>query len=194
MFRFFIAGAVAFGVVFWITPNHDAEAFVVPAVQTLINQKSILNNVDIKEDEHEQYCLAKNIYEEARNQDLEGMLAVAATVLNRLNSPNFPKTICKVVYQTSRMNGVYSCQFSWVCNKKLRDRNPSKSKNIVERNMWDDIFALAKDIIIEYNKGSFIDKTEGAVNFHTLKVKPRWNKSLVNTVTIGDHKFYKPRE
>ena len=43
--------------------------------------------------------MAKNIYFEARNEATVGQLAVAQTVINRVNSSRFPNSICDVVYQ-----------------------------------------------------------------------------------------------
>ena len=42
-------------------------------------------------------CLAQNIYFEARSEPLEGKLAVAHVVMNRVASRYFPDTVCGVV-------------------------------------------------------------------------------------------------
>lgn len=55
-------------------------------------------------------CLAEAIYREARGESLVGQLAVAQTIINRKNHPNFPDSICKVVFQKN--------QFSWTKNFK----------------------------------------------------------------------------
>ena len=47
----------------------------------------------------EAFCLAKNVYFEARNQPLAGQLAVISVTVNRVNDSRFPNTICGVVYQ-----------------------------------------------------------------------------------------------
>lgn len=65
-------------------------------------------------------ALAKNIYFEARGENIEGQLAVAQVVLNRTKSLAFPDTIADVVYQ--RHGQV--CQFSWVCEKEHRIKDP----------------------------------------------------------------------
>lgn len=48
-------------------------------------------------------CLGNVMYHEARGEGDEGMLMVAEVVLNRLDDPRFPKTICSVVN-----NGFYT--------------------------------------------------------------------------------------
>ena len=64
--------------------------------------------------------MALNIYHEARNESTAGQVAVAQVVLNRVESPGFPQTICGVVYQgqhTKRGTPIRDrCQFSWYCD------------------------------------------------------------------------------
>ena len=76
--------------------------------------------------EDELYCLAQNIYFEAGNQPLAGKIAVANVTFNRVEDPQFPDTICGVVYQAkTRVNWKgdvvpikHKCQFSWYCDGK----------------------------------------------------------------------------
>lgn len=49
--------------------------------------------------------LSKLVYAEARGEPYKGMVAVAATVLNRVASSKFPNTIAGVIYQS----GAYTC-------------------------------------------------------------------------------------
>ena len=44
-------------------------------------------------------CIAMAIYFEARSEPLEGQVAVANTIMNRVHSPYFPDTPCEVVKQ-----------------------------------------------------------------------------------------------
>ncbi len=46
--------------------------------------------------------LAALIYCEAGNQSYEGMVAVGAVVVNRVNSSSFPNTISEVIYQSGQ--------------------------------------------------------------------------------------------
>ena len=47
----------------------------------------------------EAFCLAQNVYFEARNQPLAGQMAVISVTVNRVNDGRFPNTICGVVYE-----------------------------------------------------------------------------------------------
>ena len=44
-------------------------------------------------------CLAKNIFYEAQNQPVLGMVAIADVTLNRVKDPRWPSTVCAVVEQ-----------------------------------------------------------------------------------------------
>lgn len=51
------------------------------------------------------YLLARAIYGEARGEPYLGQVAVAAVILNRVKSSNFPNTISGVIYQA----GAFTC-------------------------------------------------------------------------------------
>ena len=62
-------------------------------------------------------------------------MAVAKVILNRVKSPQYPNTICGVVYQgTQRRN---SCQFSFACDGQPDDvKQPAawaQAKHIAKR-------------------------------------------------------------
>lgn len=56
-------------------------------------------------------CMIRNVYMEARGEDLKGKMLVASVVINRSKDQHYPSTICGVVYQPH--------QFSWTSNKKV---------------------------------------------------------------------------
>ncbi len=56
--------------------------------------------------------LAAIIYCEAGNQSREGMVAVGAVVMNRVNSSSFPNTISEVIYQSGQFTPAYSGSLS----------------------------------------------------------------------------------
>ena len=62
----------------------------------------------------EENCLARAVYFESRSESDLGQLAVAKVILNRVKDPNYPKSICGVVYQGSGSRN--SCQFSFACD------------------------------------------------------------------------------
>lgn len=136
-------------------------------------------------DPQERECLAKAIYWEARNQSLDGKVAVGYVVMNRVNSGMWRDTVCKVVFQ--------GCQFSWVCGDKAK-KNLNALQNANEKFAWAESLALANELLSEYN--DIEDVTYGATFFHAHYVKPKWSrwKKIERTVRIDDHIFYRFRK
>ena len=133
------------------------------------------------------YCMAQNIYFEAGNQPLAGKIAVAQVVLNRLEHPNYPTTMCDVIYQAKwKENWLgnlvpirHQCQFSWFCD--------GKSDDPVDSPTWMYSLRVAADVV----QGKYGDITEGSTHYHTIYVHPYWADSLNETVVINEHVFYK---
>ena len=127
--------------------------------------------------EKQRNCLALNIYHEARGENIEGQLAVAQVTLNRVKDPNFPDSICQVVYE--RTNKV--CQFSWVCVKK--------SQYPTNREQYAQIKKLADSILRGEKKHARIEY-RNAVYYHADWVSPNWMAEKKEVARIGRHIFY----
>lgn len=121
-------------------------------------------------------CLRKAIYFEARGEGLKGEFAVAEVVLNRLDSPLFPKTVCGVVEQA----GHGACAFSWTCDGYSDQMRDAVSADRAGRIAW----AMLQP-------GAPRTLTDGATFFHTRQVRPGWTRQVVQTVAIGSHLFYR---
>ena len=130
-------------------------------------------------------CLADNIYFEAKNEPIEGKLAVAEVTLNRVEHPEYPKTVCGVVWQQSkdRRTGRRVAQFSWTLDGK-----PDVPKS---KETYEEIYALAEEVLL-YGMDSAIVGPE-ALFYHATYVKPRWSRHMVKVMRIGNHIFYQPR-
>lgn len=120
-------------------------------------------------------CLATAIYFEARGEGVAGQAAVAEVILNRVESPIFPRTICGVVNQS---NG-QGCQFSYTCD--------GRADRIGDRAAWIRAGKIAKAMI----DGAPRVLTEGATYFHTPAVRPSWSRRFEKTAKIGRHIFYR---
>jgi hypothetical protein len=125
----------------------------------------------------EENCLARAVYFEARSESELGQLAVAKVILNRTKNPDYPKSICGVVYQGSGRRN--SCQFSFACDGLPDDvRQPAA---------W----ANAKQIAQRALAGSKSMTTmSSATNYHADYVRPKWAKSMKRLIKIGHHIFY----
>mgnify|MGYP003132292725 CR=1 FL=1 len=131
-------------------------------------------------------CLALNIFFEARNQPLQGQVAVTQVVLNRVSDPEYPDKICDVVFQAQKNKSGRilrnRCQFSWFCDGK------SDVPHDIDALRW------ANHVAISVLYGLHPDITNGATHYHSNKVRPKWAVSMKKTVEIGDHMFFKKRK
>ena len=125
-------------------------------------------------------CLAMAVYFEARSESLEGQLAVANTIINRVQSDKFPSTSCEVTKQ-ARYIGDHpirnQCHFSYWCDGKLETIDDQ------------DAYVLALSIAIWANL-RLVDITDGAIFYHRDDVQPYWSAGLDVTRKIGRHIFY----
>ena len=148
-----------------------------------------------KVDPAQAYCLAENIYYEARNEEIQGQFAVASVTLNRAKDSRFPNTICEVVKQSavSRISKRLVCAFSWYCdnNKKgkeipVRNKDGSVNQSVVDQ------FQVASIVAITVLSGDIKDNTHGATYFHNPRIShPGWINEFIRTTSIGNHDFYK---
>lgn len=125
----------------------------------------------------EENCLARAVYFEARSESELGQVAVAKVILNRVKDPEYPKTICGVVYQGSGRRN--SCQFSFAC-----DGLPDDVKSATA---WANAKRVARMTIAGDAKVAALTT---ATNYHADYVKPKWAKSMKRLVKIGRHIFY----
>jgi len=128
-------------------------------------------------------CLAINIYREAAVEPIEGRIAVGQVTMNRVESPDFPNTVCGVVYEKTRNRntGRTICQFSWYCDPKHRNRP-------IHQPTYDESYEIAKQVLID---GVRLPNLNDALFYHAVYVNPRWRLDRIER--IGLHIFYRPR-
>ena len=149
------------------------------AIMSLCVVLSISSAVANEESEVDQQtmCLAKNIYYEAGKESFDGKVAVAQVTLNRVDHERFPKTICGVVQQRTRVGNKIICQFSWVCEPVAKIRYYSDH--------WQESLNVARNAI---GQGLQLDELNNALYFHATHVNPQWG--LERLTRIGNHIFY----
>jgi spore germination cell wall hydrolase CwlJ-like protein len=122
----------------------------------------------------ERTCMAQALYYEARSEGVRGQEAVAEVVLRRLHDTHRPDSVCGVVYEPH--------QFSFLDDGSMRKRP--------EPEAWTAANILSARIL----KGEVVTAiTNRATHYHEVSVRPPWAKTLLKTVRIGKHVFYKPR-
>jgi spore germination cell wall hydrolase CwlJ-like protein len=156
--------------------------YVVPGVKHIpIPKIVIIPQVN----EQELECMARNIYHEARGEPIEGQIAVARVVLNRIYK-GFGKTPCSVINQSHYVkvpdeNGLTTlkkvCQFHWVCDEVTTNKNSIAYKraykiayDVLTKNKYEDI--LPKNILF----------------FHATYIEPVG--TYKQKIVIGNHLFY----
>lgn len=115
----------------------------------------------------ERKCLADTVYHEARGETHSGQLAVAETIMNRVRSSAFPKTICGVTRQKGQ----------FAPNGRISERKA---------------YAAARKVAEMAIQGRTGNIAGGATYFHTPAVSPGWARSFTRTGRIGNHIFYRP--
>lgn len=122
-------------------------------------------------------CLATAIYFESRGEPLDGQIAVAEVVLNRVESRSYPGTICGVTTQGAGSGR--GCQFSYACDGRADVMTSPGPKARAEK--------LARLLI----DGRPRTVTAGATHFHATYVRPAWSRQFARTAAIGNHIFYR---
>jgi spore germination cell wall hydrolase CwlJ-like protein len=124
-------------------------------------------------------CLSLAIYYEAALEPRNGQEAVAQVILNRVRDPNFPNSVCGVVFQGAELTT--SCQFSFTCDGSMA-RAPVA---------W--AWKQAEDVAEKALNG-YVSPTVGTATFyHADYVLPYWSPSLIKLEQIGRHIFYRWR-
>jgi spore germination cell wall hydrolase CwlJ-like protein len=122
-------------------------------------------------------CLTQGVYYEAALESTEGQEAVAQVILNRVRDPNYPNTVCGVVFEgAERTTG---CQFSFTCDGALSQAPVgwawNRARTVAER-------ALS---------GYVATKVGTATHYHADYVHPWWAPTLGKITQIGAHIFYR---
>ncbi|MBV0890598.1 cell wall hydrolase [Paracoccus sp. Z118] len=120
-------------------------------------------------DSRELGCMTEAIYFESRGEPVSGQRAVAEVILNRVDDPRFPRSVCGVVNQKG--------QFSYKGNVGKIRKGAA--------------YNTALHIATEALSGAPRVLTDGATYFHTHRVNPSWSRKFTRTTRIGAHIFYR---
>ena len=112
-------------------------------------------------------CLAKAVFFEARGEPLEGQLAVAQVILNRVASGRYADDVCGVINQPG--------QFTF-------------ARRSVDTGSSD--YHVAEAIAIIAQAQSWLQVAPRAMAFHAARVHPGWG-GMERITRIGNHVFYR---
>lgn len=123
--------------------------------------------------DEELYWLHQITEAEAGGEPYEGKVAVAATILNRQDSPDWPNTIKDVIFQIVEVNGVNYYQFSPVLDRRIYEVKATRE---------------TKEAVEDALNGK--DPTGGATVFYNPeKTDNQWVRERPVSKTIGNHIF-----
>ena len=122
-------------------------------------------------------CLAEALYFEARGESVKGQFAVAEVIMNRVDSGEFPDTICGVIHQGTGRK--FQCQFTYTCD--------GKPENVADQATFARVGKVARLMV----QGAPRRLTDGATFYHSRAVSPRWSRVFERTASIGVHHFYR---
>ena len=163
-----------------LTPRDTSAAVAVAAAATGPSKLDFasLDSMPSAKGDAQWQCLATAIYFEARGEPLSGQVAVAEVILNRVESPAYPDTVCAVTGQGVGTAG-RSCQFSYACDGRSDAMAPGAARDRAQKLATLMLAGRARTV------------TSGATHFHTRAVRPGWSSQLVRTTAIGHHVFYR---
>ncbi|WP_246162299.1 cell wall hydrolase [Roseovarius faecimaris] len=158
-------------------PDGKREAlFSRPETNVTYTREWLAQNAVAKGDEQWR-CLAEALYFEARGESVKGQFAVAEVILNRVDNPRYPDTVCGVIHQGTGRK--YQCQFTYTCD--------GHKEVIAEPKAFKQVGRVAHLML----NGAERSLTKGATHYHTRAVRPKWSKTYPRTATIGVHHFYR---
>lgn len=122
-------------------------------------------------------CLTLGIYYEAALESDEGQAAVAQVILNRVRDPNYPASVCGVVFEgAERTTG---CQFSFTCDGSMSQPPVGWA--------WERAGRVAERAL----SGHVATRVGTATHYHADYVYPWWSPTLTKITQIGAHIFYR---
>ena len=136
-----------------------SETLKALGINSINKTTSTTNNSDLN-------LLTRLVYGEARGEPYQGMVAVAATVLNRVADSRFPNTIAGVIYQS----GAYTCVSDGQINLTPNEQSKKAAQDAI--NGWDPTYGC-----IYY--------------FNPSTATSKWIWSRPQVLTIGKHVFCK---
>lgn len=117
----------------------------------------------------EKECLMRAMYFESNRSSSEGMLAVGTVVMNRLNDPRYPRTVCGVVGQKNQF-----------------------AQGVLTRKMTDSGAVLASQMADQVLRGARHPGVQNAQHFHTAGLRFPYD-NMYYVLEAGGNEFYEKR-
>lgn len=157
----------------------NRRSFLIGCGAALFSATAQAKVKNLRMTDYDRTILAMTVCGEALNQPLAGKKAVADVVFNRV--------VTKHPLYADDANIAVAClrrgQFTVWKHHKLRHKNYDNHDLLEMKNVVNSAYE-------EYING--VDFSHGALLYATKHSHPKWERNYRHTVTIGDHKFFKP--
>jgi len=127
------------------------------------------------------HLLAATTWAEARSEGEGGMRAVAHVIVNRLGA-RFGDNLETVIRAPKQFS-------AWNIGDPNRPlaQNPERYATAgADKDTWE----VAQQVALQVLQGTSVDPTNGALFYHTLAVRPVWDRYAVGPMVIGSHIFF----
>ena len=159
-------------------------------------------------------ALACNLYYEASTEGYQGMMAIVAVTMNRVDSKHYPNTVREVVWERKQFSWTHDGQYDTPRNRRIWKQAlaiasrftiskakrealcgaPTPSQIMAEIlgrpdpgegcDLYDNLVNIHVYLAQE------MDPTDGALFYHAKYVEPFWVDKRHLTKVIGAHLFY----
>lgn len=117
----------------------------------------------------EKECMMRAMYFESNRSSPDGMLAVGTVVMNRLNDPRYPKSVCSVVGQKNQF-----------------------AQGVLTKPMTDSGAVLAAQVADQVLRGVRHPGVQNAQHFHTAGLRFPYD-NMFYVLEAGGNEFYEKR-
>lgn len=162
-----LAATLPIGVAPTIADMAETAVAVAPVAHNLSQLVSSMGATTDVSLDAEMRCLATAVYFESRGEPLEGQLAVAQSIINRVESGRYASSICGVINQ----RGQFSFNRARTPTTGSDWRTAQGVARIAADDMWREI-------------------APRAVSFHAARLSPAW-RDKTRIAQIGNHVFYR---
>jgi hypothetical protein len=164
----------ALAAVVGVQPGHIGFVPPAPAQNAGTAAPIAVNPADV-------HLLAATSWAEARSEGEYGMRAVAHVIVNRLGA-RFGDSLETVI----RAPKQFSAWNIGDPNRPLAQNPEHYATAGANKDTWE----IAQQVALQVLQGQSVDPTSGALFYHTLAVRPVWDRFAVGPLVIGSHIFF----
>ena len=174
---------------------------------------SAIPNCDSHMDD-DRIALACNLYYEASTEGYQGMVAIVAVTMNRVDSKHYPNTVREVVWERKQFSWTHDGQYDTPRNRRIwKQALAIASRFTISKEKREDLCGaptpsqIMAEILGRPDPGEGcdlydnlvnvhvylaqeMDPTDGALFYHATYVYPDWADPRFVTTVIKTHVFY----